>query len=131
MISRLARHLPLRLAFFCVLAALFVWPVLSQAAQMNEFRDVHHLFLYERSAIDTIRRYGELPLWNPYYCGGFDAVGAPQTRFVSPTLLLGPDTVRTPARALGPTLSRWRPFRPEFPRHFPPKIVEQPLRAGP
>ncbi len=89
MISRLARHLPLRLAFFCVLAALFVWPVLSQAAQMNEFRDVHHLFLYERSAIDTIRRYGELPLWNPYYCGGLDGVGAPQSRFTSPTLLLG------------------------------------------
>lgn len=89
MISRLARHVTLRLAFFCVLAAVFVWPILGQAAHINEFRDVHHLFLYERSAIDTIRRYGELPLWNPYYCGGFDAVGAPQTRFVSPTLLLG------------------------------------------
>jgi hypothetical protein len=88
-ISRLANHLSIRLAFFCVLAAIFVWPVLSQAAHMNEFRDVHHLFLYERSAIDTIRRYGELPLWNPYYCGGFDAVAAPQTRFLSPTLLLG------------------------------------------
>ena len=89
MISRLARHLTLRLAFFCVLAAVFVWPILPLAAHINEFRDVHHLFMYERSAIDTIRRYGELPLWNPYYCGGFDAVGAPQTRFVSPTLLLG------------------------------------------
>jgi hypothetical protein len=87
--SRLARHLTVRLAFFCVLAAAFVWPILEQAARLNEFRDVHHLFMYERSAIDTIRRYGELPLWNPYYCGGFDAVGAPQTRFVSPTLLLG------------------------------------------
>lgn len=89
MISRLARHLPLRLAFFTVLAAVLVWPVLGDAARLNEFRDVHHLFLYERSAIDTIKRYGELPLWNPYYCGGFDAVAAPQTRFVSPTLLLG------------------------------------------
>jgi hypothetical protein len=89
LISRLARHLPLRLAFFTVLAAVLVWPVLADAARLNEFRDVHHLFLYERSAIDTIKRYGELPLWNPYYCGGFDAVAAPQTRFVSPTLLLG------------------------------------------
>ncbi|MDB5221180.1 MAG: hypothetical protein JWO86_9107 [Myxococcaceae bacterium] len=89
MISRLARHLPLRLAFFTVLAAVLVWPVLVDAARLNEFRDVHHLFLYERSAIDTIKRYGELPLWNPYYCGGFDAVAAPQTRFMSPTILLG------------------------------------------
>ena len=89
MISRLARHTTLRLALFFVLAAVLVWPVLGEAARLNEFRDVHHLFLYERSAIDTIRRYGQLPLWNPYYCGGFDAVAAPQTRFTSPTLLLG------------------------------------------
>lgn len=89
MISRLARHTSLRLAFFTVLAAVLVWPILPDAARLNEFRDVHHLFLYERSAIDTIRRFGQLPLWNPYYCGGFDAVAAPQTRFLSPTLLLG------------------------------------------
>lgn len=89
MLSRLARHTPIRLAFFTVLAAVLVWPILPDAARLNEFRDVHHLFLYERSAIDTIVRFGELPLWNPYYCGGFDAVAAPQTRFVSPTLLLG------------------------------------------
>lgn len=89
MIVRLARHTSLRLAFFTVLATALVWPILPDAARLNEFRDVHHLFLYERSAIDTIKRFGELPLWNPYYCGGFDAVAAPQTRFVSPTLLLG------------------------------------------
>ena len=89
MIVRFASRAPFRLAFFALIAAALVWPVLSDAARLNEFRDVHHLFLYERSAIDTIRRYGELPLWNPFYCGGFDAVGAPQTRFLSPTLLLG------------------------------------------
>jgi hypothetical protein len=89
MISRLAARAPFRLAFFALVAAALVWPVLGDAARLNEFRDVHHLFLYERSAIDTIKRYGELPLWNPFYCGGFDAVGAPQTRFMSPTLLLG------------------------------------------
>jgi hypothetical protein len=88
-ISRLARQATFRFAFFTVLATVLVWPILPDAARLNEFRDVHHLLLYERSAIDTIKRFGELPLWNPYYCGGFDAVGAPQTRFVSPTLLLG------------------------------------------
>lgn len=86
---RLARHTLLRLAFFTVIATALVWPILPDAARLNEFRDVHYLFLYERSAIDTLRRFGQLPLWNPYYCGGFDAVAAPQTRFVSPTLLLG------------------------------------------
>lgn len=89
MLSRYASSLAFRLAVFTLLAAALVWPVLPDAARINEFRDVHHLFLYEKSAIDTIRHFHELPLWNPYYCGGFDAVGAPQTRFVSPTLLLG------------------------------------------
>jgi hypothetical protein len=88
-LSRYASHLSFRLAVFALLAAALVWPILQDAARINEFRDVHHLFLYERSAIDTIRHFHELPLWNPYYCGGFDAVGAPQTRFLSPTLLLG------------------------------------------
>jgi hypothetical protein len=86
---RLARHLPVRLAVFALVAAALVWTTLPDATHLNEFRDVHHLFLYERAAIDTIKRFGELPLWNPYYCGGFDAVGAPQTRFMSPTILLG------------------------------------------
>ncbi|MDB4938942.1 MAG: hypothetical protein JWP87_5914 [Labilithrix sp.] len=89
MYSRLARHVGIRLAFFTALAAVMVWPILPEAARLNEFRDVHILLLYERAAIDTVLRYGELPLWNPYFCGGFDAVAAPQTRFVSPTLLLG------------------------------------------
>ncbi len=89
MLARYASHLSFRLAVFALLAAALVWPILPDAARINEFRDVHHLFLYEKSAIDTIRHFHELPLWNPYYCGGFDAVGAPQTRFVSPTLLLG------------------------------------------
>lgn len=89
MLARLAQRLPFRLTVFAILAAVLVWPILPDAARLNEFRDVHHLFFYERAAIDTVLRYGELPLWNPYYCGGFDAVGAPQTRFLSPSLLLG------------------------------------------
>ncbi len=89
MIDRLANKLSFRLAVFAALAAVLVWTLLPYAPFINEFRDVHHLFFYERTAIDTIRRYHELPLWNPYYCGGFDAVGAPQTRFVSPSLVLG------------------------------------------
>lgn len=89
MLPRLAQRLPFRLTVFAMIAAVLVYPLLADAGRINEFRDVHHLFFYERAAIDTVLRYGELPLWNPYFCGGFDAVGAPQTRFLSPSLLLG------------------------------------------
>ncbi len=87
MISRLARSTPIRLAIFALLATALVWSSLKDAARFNEFRDAQVLDLYERSAVDTVRRFGELPLWNPYYCGGLDAVGAPQGRSTSPTLL--------------------------------------------
>ena len=86
--SRLARSTPVRLAFFAVLALVLVWTSLGNAARINEFRDAQVLLTYERAAVDTVRRFGELPLWNPYYCGGLDAVGAPQSRFTSPTLLI-------------------------------------------
>lgn len=88
MISRLARSTPVRLAIFALLATVLVWSSLKDAARFNEFRDAQVLDLYERSAVDTIRRFGELPLWNPYYCGGLDQVGAPQGRSTSPTVLL-------------------------------------------
>ncbi len=86
--TRLARSTLVRLAFFAVLALALVWTSLGDAARDNEFRDAQVLLTYERAAVDTVRRFGELPLWNPYYCGGLDAVGAPQSRFTSPTLLL-------------------------------------------
>ena len=78
----------LRIAIFAVLATVLVWPVLAQAAHMNEFRDAQVLALYEHAAVDTVKRYGEWPLWNPYYCGGLDGLGTPQSRFASPTFLL-------------------------------------------
>jgi hypothetical protein len=86
--SRLARSTPVRLAIFALLATVLVWSSLHDAARLNEFRDAQVLQLYEHSAVDTIHRFGQLPFWNPYYCGGLDAVGAPQSRFTSPTLLL-------------------------------------------
>lgn len=85
--NRFAAHTPLRLAFYAVLALALVWPVLATAASLNEFRDAQVMFLHERSALETVKRFGELPLWNPWYCGGMYALGAPQARFASPTFL--------------------------------------------
>ena len=86
--TRLARSTPVRLALFAILALILVWTSLGAAASVNEFRDAQVLLSYEQAAVDSVRRFGELPLWNPYYCGGLDGVGAPQSRFTSPTLIL-------------------------------------------
>ncbi|HEY6462048.1 MAG TPA: hypothetical protein VIY73_17900 [Polyangiaceae bacterium] len=89
---RTARHVaaltPLRLALFAGLALAAAWPLLSTAASLNEFRDAHVLAHYEIAARESILRWHQAPLWDPYYCGGMYLLGTPQARFVSPTFLL-------------------------------------------
>jgi hypothetical protein len=77
-----------RLALFALLALAATWPLLATAPLLNEFRDAQVLSHYEQTAVDTILRYHQLPLWDPYYCGGLYLLGSPQARFASPTLLL-------------------------------------------
>jgi NAD(P)-dependent dehydrogenase (short-subunit alcohol dehydrogenase family) len=83
-----------RFGFFSLLALLAVWPTFETAASLNEFRDAHVLQAYERDAWTSVTRFAQLPLWDPYYCGGMYALGTPQSRFAAPpfllTLLLGP-----------------------------------------
>ncbi|MBK6697206.1 MAG: hypothetical protein IPG50_34205 [Myxococcales bacterium] len=77
-----------RLAAFAVLALVATWPMLSDAASLNTYRDSHPLVQYEESARNTVLTFGQVPLWDPYYCGGMDGLGTPQSRWASPTFLL-------------------------------------------
>jgi hypothetical protein len=79
---------PLRLAAFTVLALLASWPLLSTAASLNAFRDANVLGHYESAAARSVLLFHQMPLWDPYYCGGMYLLGTPQARFVSPTFLL-------------------------------------------
>src|ERR1700729_2261265 len=78
---------PLRLGAFAVLGLAATWPLLSTAASLNAFRDAHVLAHYESAAAEALRRFHQMPLWDPYYCGGMYLLGTPQARFVSPTFL--------------------------------------------
>ncbi|MBZ4420315.1 hypothetical protein [Myxococcus sp. RHSTA-1-4] len=77
-----------RLALFGVLALAACWLPLTRAGALNDFRDSHLLHSYEDAGARTVTRYGQLPLWNPWACGGQYALGSPQTRVASPTLLV-------------------------------------------
>ena len=79
---------PLRLGVFAVLALAATWPLLSTAGSLNAFRDAHVLGHYESAAAEALLRFHQMPLWDPYYCGGMYLLGTPQARFVSPTFLL-------------------------------------------
>lgn len=86
------RHLGLsaafRCAYFCACALWATWPFLTTAGALNDFRDAHMLVQYEAAARRTLLEFGQLPAWNPWYCGGLDMLGTPQSQFASPTFLL-------------------------------------------
>lgn len=77
-----------RFAVFAALALGASWPFLSTAAHLNAFRDAEALWSYEDAARRTVTQFGQLPLWNPYTCGGLYGLGTPQSRFASPSFLL-------------------------------------------
>ncbi len=86
--ERLFRRAPLRLLFFALLALAACWVGLRHAGQMNMYRDGQVLLSYEEAARKSVMEFHQLPLWNPYYCGGMYGLGSPQARFGSPAFLL-------------------------------------------
>jgi hypothetical protein len=85
---QLIARTPVRLAWFTFLALFTKWQILGKAGLFADTVDSQHFSLYEESARLTITKFHELPLWNPYYCGGIPALGTPSARFASPTFLL-------------------------------------------
>lgn len=75
-------------AYFSVLSLIAMWPTLGHANALNDFKDAQYFQLYEEVARLSVARFHQLPLWDPYYCGGLSGVGTPSARFVSPTFLL-------------------------------------------
>jgi hypothetical protein len=83
-----AANTPMRLALFSLLAVVARWPSLKSAAGLNDFRDAHYLYQYEDAARRAVLQFQQLPLWDPYYCGGVYELGSPQARYLSPTFLV-------------------------------------------
>jgi hypothetical protein len=78
----------LRSAFFFGLAIAAKWGTLAKAGYLNDFRDSQYFTLFEEAARISVAKFHQLPLWDPYYCGGISGLGTPSARFVSPTFLL-------------------------------------------
>ncbi|WP_394825942.1 hypothetical protein [Pendulispora albinea] len=87
-LGRKAARTPFRLFFFALVALACTWPLLRLAGSLNAYRDSHPLVQYEESARKAVLQFGQVPLWDPYYCGGMDLLGTPQSRHLSPTFLL-------------------------------------------
>lgn len=88
MLEGAARDPAIRLAVFAALAYVVLEPLLRAGNGMNPFHDAQFLSAYERHARMTVLGYGELPLWDPYTCGGMYGLAAPQIRYASPFFLV-------------------------------------------
>ncbi len=73
-------------AIFVLLSILFLLPVFSNISYWGDFDWDQHLF-YHGSARESILKFGQFPLWNPFYCGGTPLLANPQSAFLSPFFL--------------------------------------------
>ena len=72
----------------------FASPLLAHFSGIGEVYDWDMLLDLQWAPFYTVSHFHQLPLWNPYACGGIPMLGNPISRFLSPFfllhLLLGP-----------------------------------------
>ena len=77
----------LSLAISLFLAFFFTIPIFFHFSYWGIQDWDQHLF-YHVVPRKTLLEYHQIPLWNPYYCGGTVMLANPQSRVLSPTFLL-------------------------------------------
>ena len=78
----------LRLIVWVAIAAWVHQGVIGDAFKVAEWMDEHQFYSWEESDRMTLLRWGQLPAWNPYWCGGTVGVAAPEDPFLGPDFLL-------------------------------------------
>jgi len=71
---------------FVILSILFCHSIFKNITYWGSYDWDQH-FLYHGVPRDTLVRFHQFPLWNPYYCGGNVMLANTQARFMSPTFL--------------------------------------------
>src|SRR5688572_12789442 len=84
--SRPLRFLPPILFVVLIVAAL--WPALAAGPLLSSRYDWRYFESMAEVARRTVAWYGEVPLWNPYSCGGEVDLANPQSLDGAPTFLL-------------------------------------------
>jgi hypothetical protein len=72
----------------------FSYPILEHLSRVGGFYDFDLMLELHWAAAHSVARFHQLPLWNPYKCGGIPMLANPQSRIVTPffalSLLFGP-----------------------------------------
>ncbi|MDB5212230.1 MAG: hypothetical protein JWO86_157 [Myxococcaceae bacterium] len=86
--DRLASMTVVRLVVWVAIAAWVYQGILSDPFKLTDWMDDHQFYSWEQSDRMTLMRWGQLPAWNPYWCGGTPGIAAPEDSFLSPDFLL-------------------------------------------
>ena len=71
---------------YLVLSSAFCWPLFAQSLANAHGDWDQHIFYY--ASVLKNAAFGDLPFWNPWYCGGNVLWANPQVSLVSPVYLL-------------------------------------------
>ena len=76
------------IAFFTLLllTLYFCYPITRDLQNIGYWDWDHHLFNHQVPIV-SLKLFGQLPLWNPYYCGGHVLWQNPQVRFFTPMFI--------------------------------------------
>ncbi len=85
----MTRRRAARLAGYAALTLYFTWPLLASGARLG-IVDWDALLFQHASVMRSVYEYGQLPFWNPWYCGGHVLWQNPQAPLLSPVYLLAP-----------------------------------------
>ena len=86
--DRLANVTLLRLVVWIAIAVWVHQGVTADAFKVAEWMDDHQFYSWEETDRMTLLRWGQLPAWNPYWCGGTVGIAAPEDPFLGPDFLL-------------------------------------------
>ncbi|MBU0667340.1 MAG: hypothetical protein KKC26_08310, partial [Nanoarchaeota archaeon] len=75
------------LIIFVLLTSIFLYPIIKNAALGGKFTMQFYQFL-EEAPRKTILQYHQIPLWNPYQCGGNVLLASPQSGFLFPLFVI-------------------------------------------
>lgn len=86
--DRLASMTLLRLVLWVTVVAWTHAGIFTDPWNIAQWMDDHQFYAWEESDRITLLRYGQLPAWNPYWCGGSVGIPAPEDPFLSPDFVL-------------------------------------------
>src|SRR4029077_1324765 len=96
-------------ALYGVMSVLFCAPLFAEPNGLGVHDWDQHLFYYA-SVIKSVVDYGQLPFWNPWYCGGNVLWQNPQVPLLSPVFPLATVASLSLAMKLNIVLHYWIGF---------------------